>query len=172
MPACPSNEEKMQGTIVDEIKRLIGDNYMMICIYSVLMALFLYALYYVVCDALKIIRDYMKYSKLEVITSSSDPTKNSDNQRDVSADTEYYPSVYDEDAPKTQGFDTRKPKDYREQKEKDFYTTVDTKYGGYNQDKSKYIAQVYQGQTNDDVIDDTMAYPEYDNYNYRKPQTE
>lgn len=173
MPACASYEKQMAGTLVDEIKRLISDNYTLLVIYGVLMALFAYGLYFIVKDTLRIITDYIKYSKMEVKTpsggsSSSDPTKDSENQLDVAADTEFYPSQYDEEAPKTKGFDTRKPKDYRDQKEKDFYKKVDTKYSNYNEEKSKYIAQVYQGQKNDDVINDTMAYPEYDNYDYKK----
>ena len=170
MPACPVIEGVMSNSIIDDLKKMINDNYMLFGLYFILMGVFGYALYYVTKDAIKVVMDYRKNSKISDTSSqkNSPLQKSSDNQLDPTADNEYYPT--DAEAPRTMNFDNRKPKDYRVQNTKDFYNKLDKQYDDYNTQKSTYIKQVYQGRKIDDIIDDKVEYPQYDDYAYTKPQ--
>ena len=171
MSACQSSDPIPPSSIIDEISRMKNDNYVLLIVYLFLMGLFLYSLYYIVSDAIKIVADYVKMSKLQInatkgAKSSVDPNKDSGNQRDKTADNEFYPDVTDESTPQTAGFDQRKPRDYRPSGEKKFFQNVDTTYSEYNTQKTSYIAQVYQGRKNDDVINNNIEYSKYDDYEY------
>ena len=166
---CNLEDPPLPGTLIDELKRLINDNYTLIVIYIILLSLFLYALYYVGSDLSGIVKDYLKMSKMEVEpVKKSDPSvKNSGNQKDTSADNDYYPDVNDESAPQNPGtVDTKKPKDYRTKEELSFFNKLNITYNEYNSQKSQYISQVYQGRNNDDIVDDNIEYSKYDDYDY------
>jgi hypothetical protein len=153
--------------------RLISDKFVLFCLYLFILSIFLGGIYYVVKDLYKIITTY--YAQKSNVSPSKpknkqdvDPTNSGANPSDPSADNEFY-ATDDESIPKQQ-FGIAGPfvaKDSRDPGEKKFYDMVDTKYNEYNTKKTQYIAQIYQGQSNDDIIDDNIVYSKYDDYSYK-----
>jgi hypothetical protein len=112
----------------------------------------------------KTIRNYIKYRDLYAPKSDPAMGQSTSNPKDKTADDEYYPTdpeeVYSSYIPqeKNPGYPTHTAKK--------FYEDVDRKYGEYNAKKSSYIADVYDGRQNDDVVDKRVIYSKYDDYDY------
>jgi hypothetical protein len=163
MDECSPNIPPTPLTIVDDIKTLIHKNYNFLVVYGVLFAGLLCILAYICSDIYTIVKNYFKYKNSRDVKEKSGA---SNNPRHVKGDNESYPT-YDEENPV---FMDRKPKDYRPTKEKVFYENMDKKYKEYNTKKSEYIKQTYNRDI-DDKVDDTVQYPKYDDYEYKKPDT-
>jgi hypothetical protein len=165
MSACPCNLPPQPDDLIDDLKRLISDNHTILGVYVILLIFFGLGLAYVIKDMLNIVMEFIKNRVASNGTGkSNDNTTNGDkNQKDD----EFYPEP-DENG-KVQAapsLDNKKPKDYREDTEQEFYNNVKKKYSSYNAQKTDYIARQYDGQPNDDIIDDNIEYSIYDDYDY------
>lgn len=172
MTACLAGGIKSISNNMERLNRLRNDCYVVIIIFIVLTALIVLGLVYLIKHLLKVVNNYEKNKGLREDTSNSaatgtssiDPNIDAQNPRDKTADDE----VYDESAvdTKTSSVPVKQPYEYMETSKLDFYKTMENAYTDYNLQKSKYIANTYDGRENDDVVDKKVLYPDYDDYDY------
>lgn len=153
------------------LTKLISDNYTILIMFCVVIAVAILILWYFGSNIYKTIKNYYKYSK--PIDISITP---SDNQYDADADNELYSTNMDSD--RVSGFyktdDSNRSEDYIRQSKKEFLEDIEKRYKDYNTAKSDYIFNTYN-KTNDDIINKDILYGfdgKYDDYNYTKNHDE
>lgn len=170
MSTCNQFVDPTPLTIVDDIKTLINDNYNMLIVYTVLVICLLCILIFICNDIYNIIKNYLRFKNLQAVKEKSKSLldTSTNNPKDPAGDDETYP-IYDEDNPYVAI--GKKPKDYKPENEKAFFRNIDNKYKEYNTQKREYIKHKYS-RNDDDIINDTLLYPKYDDYDYRDPKKE
>jgi hypothetical protein len=159
--------------ILIKYDKLFYDKLTLVCVYIVILIVFLLMLYYFIKHFINILREYYRekaYNDVGKLNTNSkvDPNRDSENTRDKEADNEFYPVDAESTPPGnfTMKMPT-KPSDHKDANEKRFIEDLNTKYADYNAQKTKYIQQKYN-EDNDDKIDEQILYSKYDDYKYKK----
>jgi len=143
--------------LLRKLNSMISDNYVLLFVYFLVIALCTLALTYFIMSLKNTINSYMKAKATEV--------KITNNQKSGTDDNYTYPEegevLIDEDADKPLMI-----RDAMEKPTKDFITNLDTAYKEYNTLKSEYIKNTYEGRENDDVVDERVRFAEHDSYTY------
>ena len=170
--SCLSTGIKSMSNNMERINRLRTDSYVVLIIFVVLTVLIILGLVYLIKHMLKVVGDYNKNRAMKQDVSNSaaqgssslDPNIDTQNPRDKTADDE----VYDESSPnkKMSSIATKQPYEYMDESKLTFYKKMEDLYGDYNLQKTQYIANTYDGRKNDDNVDKSVLYPDYDNYDY------
>lgn len=150
--------------------RIIADKLSILFLYGfVIVALFATIFIYISKDLYNTIKQYYNNrSYLEESNTTNDPNNSSENSKDKEADNIYYPDGENSEQTKYSLTGPMNANSYREKDELKFYNNVDTVYSNYNKQKTDYIAKIYSGRDNDDIIDDKIQYSKYDDYEYPK----
>ena len=168
MSSCATDILKNSPNVnLMELKRLKSDNYITLLMYVVVTGMLLLALSYIVKHLITTCKEYKKNrgTREDVASSAAtgksplDPAKSNSNPKDATADNEVYLSPGDKG-------DVAEIEQHMDDKKKQFFKVVDEKFSDYNTLKTKSIANMYGGRTNDDVIDQSIEYQGHDNYTY------
>lgn len=130
------------------ISRMLSDNYTLVIIFIIAASLIIFILHYFVKQTLTVLKDY----------------KNNKQQVDISKGGEN--EIYLDDDNDITMVD---PKMYELDEKKKFYKDVAVVYKEYNEEKTNYLKATY-GKTNDDYVDENIAYKQYDDYEKPKKQ--
>lgn len=152
---CGGNLTDLTGTSqLKKIERLIADNYTIIGICIVIVSVLSLVAWYFGSQLKEILKNYKNsLIKLKGTTKSAK----------IDADNE----VYDDEASKP--YDMTK---YLDPGKQDFIKNMKNAYKEYNTLKSDYI-RTNNKSDNDDVINkDTIFYKKYDDYEYKKPESD
>jgi lipopolysaccharide export LptBFGC system permease protein LptF len=160
--ACGSSGCKTDDSVLllKKIESMISDNYTMLFILLVVLLIVGFALIYFVSSLGKTLQVWWK-NKQEKQKALADTGGASDNPRSpMDDDVTYYENPKDDPDSSTDPF-TYAPKGQR-----DFDQDINATYQSYNEEKTQYIATTYNGKKNDDILDRSVMYKEYDDYSY------
>lgn len=163
---------------ISRYDRIISDKLSILFLYGfVIIALFATIFIYISKDLYNTIKQYYENrSYLEESNKATDPNSSSENSKDKQADDIYYPVYTDGETIQTSTQYSLtgpvNPNSYKDKGELKFYDNLDTTYSNYNKQKTDYIARIYSGRDNDDIINDKIQYSKYDDYEYPKKKEE
>lgn len=153
--------------LLKKINLMLSDNYTLLFVLLLIFLVLGVSLHYFVGSLRKTLTHYIEgkkdMSKLgqpntkkpSVLLGNGDPRNPMEDQE------VYFPDPKKEDPTYVD------PVDFMEKDKKNFLKKVDTAYKEYNESKSRYISSTYNGRENDDMVNQQMMYPEYDDYNYK-----
>ena len=168
--ACLDTADQSPNLVVEIYQRImtkiIMDNYIIIFVYFVILVFLSLIIYYFFNNIWRTIRTYRKNAS---IVELAPPQEN--NINDPSADNERYVG----DVSKTiSSYNMRRrddPLEHITKTKKDFLAEVDAKYEEYNKQKSEYIKNTYQ-HNSDDVVDKDILFSRHDDYTYKSHKAE
>jgi len=128
-----------------KINKIISDDYTTVFISILLIIGFLIVIYYFGKQLILTLSSY--YKQASSVSAKVDPKQDSELYDDTGL-------VID-------------PDQYFEPGKLDFVENMQKVYKEYNKEKAEYIKNVYKRQ-DDDVIDTSTLYQQYDDYNYKK----
>lgn len=147
--AVPNPMQMNEVMVNNHISRLLSDNWTLLIVFLIVIGLLVLVLSYFVKQTFKTVRDYKSNEKAQ------EAPKNADEESyDESDDNEN--AIID-------------PVSYQEGKKLKFMKNVEDAYKTYNAEKTSYVQSSFS-RTNDDVIDQRMAYKKYDRYEYEPDQ--
>lgn len=131
-----------------KIQRLISDKYTIISLFVITTIIVALALIYFGKQLYDTIKQYLASKKkvAEVVASTPHQNDNED---------------YNENVPIVN------PTKYFEAGKSEFVKDMDKSFKEYNQEKTKFITSNYDS-SNDDLVDQSVFYNKYDNYEYTK----
>lgn len=147
--AVPSAMDLDELMVRNYISRMLSDNYTMLIIFAIVIALLIMVLSYFIKNTMRTLKDYK--SNLQ----RSEAPKDKDSEVYVDDDNDN--AVVD-------------PKAYQESNKLNFMKQMDNAYQDYNLEKTSYIRATYN-RTNDDVVDNRVVYKKYDDYVYEKKKS-
>lgn len=142
--------------LLKKLDSMISDNCTIIIVMFVVLTILGFTLAYFVQSITRTLMTYLtnKWEKDKELKAAN----GKNNPRSVADDDYRYYGSPSEDPEYTD------PTKYLPQTS--FVQEVDTVFDKYNKDKRSYIAAQFEGRQNDDVIDKTILYKEYDDYTY------
>jgi hypothetical protein len=162
MEQCPLNKldnvaDSSSSSIMRKINTMVNSNiFTLVIMCGILIVLFL-MLSYFVFSLYKNISVYLKYSK------SKDARKGSDSILDKAADNESY-EILDETTFGNPS--TIEPKKFMPKPKRTFIKKLEQDNVVYNKEKTDYLIKELQYPENDDLVNDSLLYKQYDNYTY------
>jgi hypothetical protein len=172
--SCTDGGTTSLDSTLARFDKLFYDKFTLLCIYIVILFVFIFMLYYFIKDLIKIISEHYRekaYSDPEKPNKNGkvDPNRDSDNPKDKDADDEIY--LVDGESIPNKAFTAKAPvipTDHKDPNEKRFINNLNTKYSEYNAQKTKYIEKNFNNKENDDIINEKILYSKYDDYEYQK----
>ena len=140
--------------LIHKINNMIADNYTLLFVLLVLIIIIGLALSYFITSLIKGLSSYFKAKQQYKFKEDIDNPR----LREFDDNTFY------EDTKEDPEF--KDPTEYLDKNKKQVLKNMSNEYGEYNKLKSEYITSNYNGRQNDDVVDKTVMFKDYDNYKY------
>ena len=145
--------------LLKKLQSMISDNYTMIFILILILAIVGFSLMYFLNSLRQTLVVWWK-NKNENDKTISSGTSGDNPRTATDDDVTYYENSQDDPEFSTDVFK------YAPKEQQDFDRNIQTTFKTYNDNKAAYIASEFTGRTNDDIIDRSVMYKEYDNYTY------
>lgn len=146
--------------VLKQLNVMINNNVMIIAILIIVIVVLGFGLYYF---SKSLISTLTKYYDMK----QNNKTSNSESLKDKAADNEEYPEQPDVESPEEQDLKiVVDPSKFMPKAKRDFITKLTLENKGYNDAKTEFITRKLKYDTNDDIVDSKILYPDYDNYNY------
>jgi hypothetical protein len=170
MSAMNTGDGGNSNRILQQINSMISGNMLILAVFFILLIALCLALYYFASSLMSTI-SYYNASKA---VRKSQLTGKGESIKDTSVDNEIYPEPVDpKDA--EQEFDPTPqidPKKFMPRGKRDFVKQLENENEDYNKQKTDFLVNEMKYKENDDVIDETVMYKDYDNYNYNYEKEE
>jgi hypothetical protein len=154
MDSCsvPTSVNINELTVKNSIKRILSDSYTLLIVFGIVSFLLIMLIIYFGKQISGTLSEYKK----QAIKNSGEANIGKNEESEIYLDE-------DEDQFQKDTFKYQNPNKVK------FYKNVDTVYNDYNKEKSTYVKANYN-KDNDDRIDRSIVYKQYDDYKYEKKE--